>query len=319
MVPRPRSAQGKLEVILRTLEQGDLISLGAVAIVGSHASEVLAAAGDDPAAAGPTVASLTVECASGWYAVLTQDCDIVRDVDVEPCIAVAPVIYIPREQWDRLSCGQTSYREFPLDPAEVRPLDEAHAQGVPAGHCPVVDVRFVTSLDKTLLREGFERRAPLHGQHKTRFQEWLGARFGRESFDDPVAETVLPIARQVLDGQLGVFGEQGSKAPASAKMVASVSQWYVRCTDRYVEIVGRRSAAHGRASGLLRAKGGDLAWNLAECQAGEKQLSEMVRIRVGKTGYTVKVLTADFSTDLTVDEFETFALWTVQDEPPPES
>jgi len=40
-------------------------------------------------------------------------------------------------------------------------------------------------------------------------------------------------------------------------MVASVSQWYVRCTDRYVEIVGRRSAAHGRASGLLRAKGGD--------------------------------------------------------------
>jgi hypothetical protein len=102
-------------------------------------------------------------------------------------------------------------------------------------------------------------------------------------------------------------------------MVASVSQWHVRCTDRYVEIVGRRSAAHGRASGLLRAKGGDLAWNLAECQAGEKQLSEMVRIRVGKTGYTVKVLTADFSTDLTVDEFETFALWTVQDEPPPES
>jgi hypothetical protein len=43
------------------------------------------------------------------------------------------------------------------------------------------------------------------------------------------------------------------------------------------------------------------------------------RIRVGKTGYTVKVLTADFSTDLTVDEFETFALWTVQDEPPPGS
>ena len=41
--------------------------------------------------------------------------------------------------------------------------------------------------------------------------------------------------------------------------------------------------------------------------------------QVGKTGYTVQILTADFSTDLTVDEFETFALRTVQDEPPPES
>lgn len=308
---RPRPAQGGLEVLLRSLEQGDLISVGAVAIVGSHRSAVLTEAGDPGKDTGPTVASVTVECASGWYAVLTQDCDIVRSVEVEPCLAVAPVVYIPEEQWDRLACGQTSYREFPLDPAEVGPLDDIHAAGVPAGHCPVVDIRFITSVDKTLLPGGFQRRAPLRGQHKVRFQEWLGARFGRESFADPVAEIVLPTARAVLDGQLGTFRDQGAKAPASAKTVASVSQWYVRHTDRYVEILGRRSAPHGKTSGLLRTKGSDLAWNTTEAATGAKQLTRMIGARIGKTGYSAKVLTADFVTDLTVEEFETYALWTV--------
>ncbi|MGH9039447.1 MAG: hypothetical protein ACRDZ3_04380 [Acidimicrobiia bacterium] len=317
-MPRPRPAQGKLEVVLRGIEQGDLISVGAVAIVGSHQSAVLAAAGDPGTGAGTTVASVTVECASGWYAVLTQDCDIVRRVEVEPCLAVAPVVYIPQEQWDRLACGQTSYREFPLDPAEVGPLDEVHARGVPDGHCPVVDLRFISSVDKTLLNGGFQRRVPLRGRHKARFQEWMGARFGRESFADPVAEVVLPTARAVLDGQLGIFRDQRVKAPASARTVASVSEWYVRCTDRYVEILGRRSAQNGKASGLLRAKGSDLNWNTTEVELGARQLTQMTGARIGKVGYSVKVLTADFATGLTVEEFETYALWTVQDEPPPE-
>lgn len=317
MARRPRPAQGALEVVLRSLEQGDLISVGAVAIVGAHDSAVLAAAGDPGTETGPTVASVTVECASGWYAVLTQDCDIVRSVELEPCLTIAPVIYVPGDHWDRLARGQTSYREFPLDPAEVGPLDETHARGVPAGHCPVVDLRFITSVDKTVLRAGFSRRAPLRGQHKARFQEWLGARFGRESFADPVAEIVLPTARAVLDGQLGLFRDQGGKAPASAKTVACVNQWYVRHTDRYVEILGRRSAEHGKDTGLLRPKGGDLSWNGTELAAGAKQLTQMTGARIGRAGYSVKVLTADFATDLNVEEFETYTLWTVQDEPPP--
>jgi hypothetical protein len=70
-----------------------------------------------------------------------------------------------------------------------------------------------------------------------------------------------------------------------------VHQWYVRHTDRYVEILGRRSPEHGKGAGLLRPKGSELSWSATE-------------------------LATDFATDLTIVEFEPYTLWTVQDEPP---
>jgi hypothetical protein len=65
-----------LDLHLRSLEQGDLIGLGAIAIVGTTTSEVTGTAGRP--AVEVEVTSITVETESGWYAVLTQDCDIVR-------------------------------------------------------------------------------------------------------------------------------------------------------------------------------------------------------------------------------------------------
>ena len=93
MPPRtPKPAWSNLESRLQEIEQGDLISFGAVGIVTRRGAAFAASAGLERDAAG--VVALTVETAAGWYAVLSQDCDIVRGVDTEPTLTVAPVMFI---------------------------------------------------------------------------------------------------------------------------------------------------------------------------------------------------------------------------------
>ena len=68
---------GRLEQLLRTLRQGDLISLGAVTLVGAGPSAAVSAA--DAEVDDDALWSVTVESDAGWYVVVSQDCDIVRD------------------------------------------------------------------------------------------------------------------------------------------------------------------------------------------------------------------------------------------------
>ena len=74
--PESQDKVTALELHLRSLEQGDLISLGGIAIVGTTSSEVTGSK-TRKKANGVDVTSVTLEIESGWYAVLSQDCDIV--------------------------------------------------------------------------------------------------------------------------------------------------------------------------------------------------------------------------------------------------
>lgn len=310
---RARPPWSNLEARLRGLEQGDLISFGAIGIAVRPGSAIAIAAGlpDD---AVPEVVTLTIEFASGWYAILSQDCDIVRDVADEPCLGVAPVVYVEADTWTRLHLGQTGYRQFPLADESVTPLDDEHAGRIPVGHRPVVDIRYVGTLDKTALAGGFDRRHPLTGKDKVAFQAWVGARFGRESFADAVHEVVLPAARAALEAVLRAH-LGGDRSPR-ARTVASISQYWVRATDRYVEVMGRLEPNRARAVGTLRRAHGVDAWAANDLAVGCRDLSKAANTAMRSSGYTVTFTTGNFD-ELTAAEFETYALWHVVDEPPP--
>jgi hypothetical protein len=288
------------------------VAFGAIGIAVRPGSAIAAAAGlaDDET---PDVVTLTIETASGWYAVLSQDCDVVRDVADEPCLTVAPVVYVDPEAWTRLHLGQTSYRQFPLPGEALAPVDEGHAARIPTGHRPVVDIRYVGTLDKTALADGFAQRHPLTGKDKLAFQTWVAARFGRESFADDVHEKVLPSARAALDAAVGAH--LGGENSARTLTVASVSQYWVRATDRYVEVMGRLEPNRARASGTLRRAHGTDTWATSELSAGCRELSKAANTATRGSGYTVKFTVENFD-EFTAAEFETYALWHVFDEPP---
>lgn len=306
-----------LELHLRSLEQGDLIDLGAIAIVGTTTSEVTGTRGRK--AAGVEVTSITVETESGWYAVLTQDCDIVRQASLEPCIVVAPVLYVPEEEWRQLRRGMLSYRRFPLDPEALEPIEGSAAHRSGSTGMPVVDVRYVSSIDKTALAAHYDQRFPLRGERKVRFADWVGSRFARQSFADPVADTILPEVAARLTSMQRARDNRGANATPAMRVACSCNEWYVRATDRYVEVMGRRDPELAKANGLLatvKAEPTETTWNVQDFDAGAKKLSAEINHRLGGSGFTVKVVTEDFH-ELSAAAFETYALWVSEDPPPP--
>lgn len=311
MSRRATPAWSSLEGRLRAIEQGDLIGFGAIGIAVREGSALAERVGLSDTAPGEVV-SLSIETASGWYAVLTQDCDIVRAVDDEPCLTVAPVLYVPRETWDKLSAGLTNYRMFPLPLGQVEPIDTEHAARIPDGHAPVVDIRYVGSVDKTALLEVQQRHA-VTGKAKLRFQMWVAQRFGRESFADAVHERVLPAARKALEDALG---RAQTKPGQDTKLLASVSEWYVRCTDRYVDVMGRLEADRSRGAGTLKSADKEVSYNSSILDGGCRLLTKQANALLRGGGYTIKFTYADFEV-LSASEFETYTEWVVQDEPPP--
>lgn len=319
--PSPAAAAGRLDAMLRSIRQGDVLSFGAVAIVGTHSSQVLAAAGDtlagDPDQQA-RVASVTIESASGWYAVLSQDCDIVRSVDIEPCLTVAPVVFIDDQDWGKLAAGQTSYRLFALPGDRISPLPPADAD-LAQGRSPAVDLRYVTSLDKTALLTvaDFDRRTPLGPHARRAFGEWVGQRYNRIPFEDRVVEDVLPAIRPVLDATF----RQRAKAPAgnrkaAAAFVGVVNAWYVRQAERLVEVMGRLDPAKARAEKLLTTgRGGEPVLNTKALNDGARALRKaMVAKLDANAGYALQVTWRDFE-DMSAAEFETYSSWVVQDDP----
>jgi len=307
--------------MLRSLRQGDVLSFGAVAIVGTHSSQVLTAAGD--ALAGDPdqqarVASVTIESASGWYAVLSQDCDIVRSVAIEPCLTLAPVVYIDDEEWGKLAVGQTSYRLFPLPPDRISPLPPANSD-LANGRSPVVDLRYVSSLDKTALLtvSDVERRTPLGARARNRFGEWVGQRYARVPFEDRVVEDVLPAIRPVLDSMF----RQRAKAPAGSRkaapaFVGCVSAWYVRHAERLVEVMGRLEPGKARAEKLLTTgPDGEPKLNVKALNDGVRALQKAMAAKLdADAGYALQVTWRDFD-EMSAAEFETYSPWIVQDDP----
>lgn len=221
-------------MVLNTVRQGDVISLGAVNLVGVGASDVWTSTatheGLDPETEpSEGIWSLTIESDAGWYVIITQDCDIVRMPETEPCLVVCPVKFVSPEHWGNLRYGPGSPREFPL-PDHPRIQRE--------GKKAIADLRFVTSVDKeAVLHKSVEIIHPLTAPQRARFARWAGARYARVPHSDELETRVLPKAAKTIQDAAKKFAKGDTSNPIT-RLVGSVDQWYLAGNDKMIEFIG---------------------------------------------------------------------------------
>lgn len=294
---------------LARLAQGDIITLGATSIVGRGPSPTVAGEAGGVQVAPDQVWTLTLVSDLGYYAVLSQDCDIVRDVDVEPCLLVCPLEARPAEEWEALRRGPYSPRESPYPTTDALEL--------PEGTAPVANIRFVTSLDKAALLNPAFAHVPALGSAvlRERFASWLGRRAARAPHPDALETDVLSAAGarvRALAKQYAKKKDSGGLSPAQM-LVGAAEEWYLAPGERLVPfqlIVTPSSAA---AAGLWDDRAGRFNEQLIERAAGDlgRDLSRRATPGLGYV-VTVEVHTLDRVSAAT---YRTWSEWTWDHEP----
>lgn len=296
--------RGRLEQLLRTLRQGDLISLGAVTLVGAGpAAAVTAAAAevDDDA-----LWSVTIESDAGWYVVVSQDCDIVRDPDEEPCIVVCPLVYVTAERWRQLRSGPYSPRHFPF------PEEKGLRRGDDGW--PAASLLYVSSVDKTaLLHHSVRQLSPLTGPQRARFGRWVARRYGRPAHDDLVERDVLSTAGARIR-QLARSYARADGPTDVMRLVAATEEWYVEATDRTVKLHAILTEGSADDAGLWDHRAADWHHRRIE-QAAERLRKDLARRLPANSGYGLAVNPTTLDR-VPASQFLTWAVWTFESSDP---
>jgi hypothetical protein len=201
--------QAALEDLRGRLEQGDVVQVDAFAVVGAPEATLLDDTRDAEEFARYRLTAVERRLESGLWAVITQTCDIRRDIDLEPFLHLSPIVGADEATWEGLRGGLASVRRF----AYPRPIvDVEH---------PVLDVRIVQTVEKTaLLAENVEPRdAGLDHAHRLRLSLWLARRFARHAFPDELEDLVLGRLRDELRKRAGQPGTPAGALLASRETV----------------------------------------------------------------------------------------------------
>ena len=287
-----KAPASKLAPLLRDLTQGDLLTLGAVTIVGRGQTPVVSAAGGTPRA--KDIWSVTIENELGWYVIVSGACDIVRDPSTEPCIAVAPITTVSRERYQQLRSGEYSPREFPLPPLDVARIVEAED---PDNFWPIADLRYVTSVDKSaLLNDKVESRRPLTGPQQKRFSTWVGRRYNRPAHSDQLERHVLGKAGNKISKLAAQFAnsDKPRSLPPEVLLVGAAREWLIGGTERHVEINVVVDANSTQAVGMYDTTNSQI--NATQVLGAARKLARVLAATLpADKGYaiTVKPITLD--------------------------
>jgi hypothetical protein len=170
---------------LTGLRQGDLIRAVRLPFITVPSTSLHASELSNPSIEIPT--TVEVALATSLAAVISGDCDLERDIAVEPAVTVAPVMNLEDETlYQRAVGGAGSSRIFAIPPLSD-PFFEHQLQ------FPVIDVRWVYSLEKTVLASPQLDVYPtgLDPLGRDRLRLWLGRRFGRLGFPEDVQNHVV--------------------------------------------------------------------------------------------------------------------------------
>lgn len=296
----------ELAKILPTVRQGDLISLGAITLVGIGTSAAWSTTAEHKGItgyAGEELWSLMIESDVGWYVIITQDCDIVREPDVEPALVVCPLRYVPNERWQVLRSGPKSPREFPFpdDRGLPKKLD----------HKPVADLRFITSVDKTaLLHPRVQFSQPLSGPQRATFGKWVGERYARVPHSDVLERDVLPKAAAQVRKIAAAFKPKVAADP-EVRLVAAAESWYIGGNDKRVVFIPMISEASARRAKLWDETNANYDYKTIEVAA--KKLTNKIRasLPVG-SGYTCNIQPTSMHGASAADLME-WSEWIIED------
>lgn len=291
--------------VVSDIVQGDVISLGAVSLVGRGSSEALQNTSDYeeiPDEPGEAIWSLTIESEAGWYVIISQDCDIARTPEIEPALVVCPIKYVTDEEWSLLRAGGASPREFPFP--DGRKLPEK------AGYKHVADLRFVTSVDKTAVISGsvsFLR--PLSAPQRAKFRTWVGARYAREPHSDDLERDVLPRIGKLIK-KMAVDKSPEVRTSLERRLIDATEQWYLAGTNRRVVFYLVTSERSAKDAGFWDHSRGD--FNVDDLETATRRLkSKMLTSLKAGEGYSVDVQVRTLH-GIPADEFLTLAEWVIE-------
>lgn len=286
-------------------EQGDAVSGLTLAVTGVGPAGAPDLPGAEwPQEIGPRDAwTVAVDAETGWYVLLSQDCDIVRPADDEPTVLVAPLIAVSAEEWSDLRHNAYSARRWAYPSEKL---------GLGADAWVAVDLAWTTSVIKgSLGASGVRAVRPLTGPNKAAFAEWLAARTGRTPFPDDVVECVLDPFHDVRLRLLKRFDKAtstGGTPPLEARAVGAATGWYARVDGRLVHAIGELSGLSLERAGFLDADGAPVVDELEKAQS---RLQVEVVKRMNKvaenSGFEFRVQLVDLAT-MRASQFREFAL-----------
>lgn len=309
MQAAPRAVQ--LDQRLRLLRQGDVITLGATSITGRGPSATVDEASPGAEVDDDQVWTLTVVSDLGYYVVLSQDCDIVRTVDVEPCLLVCPLEAVGLGRWEELRRGPYSPREFPVPESDLLEL--------PEGKAALVNLRFVTSLDKeALLTPAFQHHPVLRSAAvRERFATWLSRRAARAPHSDALETDVLAAAgdrvRQLAKQAAKTRAKGGGGLSPAQMLVSAAEEWFLAPGEQLVPMQLIVSASSAKAAGLWDDNAN--AFNAAAVERGRRQLqTDLTKRCAPGLGYSVTVEVHSLDT-VAASRYRTWSEWTWENEP----
>jgi hypothetical protein len=160
--------------------------------------------------------------ASGLSVIVSQDCDLRREITVEPYVILAPLTELDAGRHGQAASGQST-RFFAYPPIE----GHADKQNL------VIDMRVLSSLEKTALLSAHVKRidCPLGEPDRVRLREFVGDRFGRTPLPDEIVTQVVAPIEQAL--------KRITANPNAAAMLAATVFYGLQWTPgrRYVSLM----------------------------------------------------------------------------------
>lgn len=178
----------ELKELLKALHQGDVVDVAKTVRLYSPdaptwSDEVADIPHEEP------VMTMETRHDSGLSVIVTQDCDLRREVAIEPYVILAPLTEVDSNLYRQAASNQsTRYFAYPT----VGGHEEKHSL--------VLDMRVLSSLEKTALLSSHIERidCPLGPLDRERLREFVGDRFGRAPLPDDIVRQVVTPVEQAL-------------------------------------------------------------------------------------------------------------------------
>lgn len=253
----------ELEDLLQALHQGDVVDVGkSVRLYSPDAptwpDEVENVPHEEP------VMTMETLLPSQLSVIITQDCDLRRDIAKEPFVVLAPLTAVSEDDYRIASRGQSS-RFF------AYPTVDGHEDKQRL----VLDLRVLSSLEKAGLLSSHIKRmdCPLSGPERSRLRDFIGARFARPPLPDEIVRQVVEPIEHAL--------KRVTENPTAAAVLAATIFYGLQWTPgkRYVSLLLLTDPA-------LRER-----FNLAqqEIDAALKRLRRAVEHFARKSDYSIVV------------------------------
>lgn len=197
------SAEDKLRVeqVVQRLWQGDLVATPVVPVLESpHSSFVDGVEALEPVDSDGLWTVAPQEITTGWSAIVTQTCDVVRHPDAVPYLQLMPIVELEGAGWQAAQNGRRGGL-FALPQIE----------GLPVAY-PAIDCMVSFPVSKAALLHEAITTLPSDLDPATRIllSSWLMRRVGRFAFPDELETHVLAPLRQKVASAMGKNSQAGA-------------------------------------------------------------------------------------------------------------